>query len=102
MSKSRELKWHEEIFMGVISAAIGITVLFNGFSYLTSLFIDDVLEHGKPTKQQAVLAIFSKIESGWWKYLIVIAFLFIAFSQIKAGINKFKNRSAKSPVFEEH
>ncbi|MFB9056640.1 hypothetical protein ACFFU9_07755 [Mariniflexile ostreae] len=90
MSKSRELKWHEDFFLGIISAGICVTVLFNGFSYLTSLFISEVLEHGKPTKQQALLALFSKVESGWWKYLIVIVFFFIAFSQINAGMKKFK------------
>ncbi|NJK98332.1 MAG: hypothetical protein HC905_28510 [Bacteroidales bacterium] len=90
MSKSRELKWHEEIFSGIISAAFGFTFLFNGFSYLTSLFIEDVLEKGKPTGQKALVALASLLEQGWWKYLIVLVFLFVAFLQIRNGIKKYK------------
>jgi hypothetical protein len=39
MSKSRELKWHEEIFTGVISAVFGLMFLLNGFSYLATFFL---------------------------------------------------------------
>ncbi len=92
MSKSRELKWHEEIFMGVISAVFGFTFLFNGFSYLTSLFIENALEEGKPTGQQALIALVSLLENSWWKYVIVLVFLFVAFLQVRAGVHKFKLR----------
>lgn len=92
MSKSRELKWHEEIFTGVISAVFGFTFLFNGFSYLTSLFIEDVLEKGKPTGQQALIALVSLLENGWWRYLIVLVFLLVSFLQVRTGIRKYKSR----------
>lgn len=92
MSKSRELKWHEEIFMGVISGIFGVTFLFNGFSYLTSLFIEEALEKGKPTGQQALVALVSLLEGGWWKYLIVLVFLLVSFLQIRTGFQKYKLR----------
>ncbi len=92
MGKSKQLKWHEEIFTGIISAAIGVTLLFNGFSYLASLFINENGIEGKPTKQKALIAFFSIIENSWWKYIIVFIFLLVAFLQIKSGIQKFKEK----------
>jgi TRAP-type C4-dicarboxylate transport system permease small subunit len=92
MKKSRELKWHEEIFTGAISAVFGFVFLFNGFSYLTSLFIEDVLEKGKPTGQKALVALASLLEQGWWKYLIVLVFFLVAFFQIRTGVRKYKSR----------
>ena len=89
MRKEKELKWHEEIFSGAISAAIGITLLFNGFSYLTSLILTEDGIKGGPTKQKALVAFFSTLEGGWWKYLIVFVFLLIAFFQIRSGIQKY-------------
>ena len=93
MSKSKALKWHEEIFMGVISIAIGLTFLFNGFSYLTSLFIEEALEKGKPTGQQALIALVSLLENGWCKYLIALLFTSVGVLGIRTGIQKYKSRS---------
>ena len=93
MSKERVSKWHEKIFTGVISATVGITLLFNGFTYLISAFITDNGIEGKPTKQKALVAFFSTLESGWWKYLIAFAFLLIAFLEMKSGIEKYQNHS---------
>lgn len=88
MSKSRELKWHEEIFTGAISAVFGFVFLFNGFSYLATLLLDKNGLQGKPTKQKGIVAFASLLENGWWKYLIVVVFLFVAFLQIRTGIRK--------------
>ncbi len=89
MGKERPLKWHEEIFTGLISAAIGITLLFNGFSYMLDLVIErDV----GPTKQTGIIAVMSMIETSWWKYLIVLVFLLLAFFQIRSGIQKHCNK----------
>jgi len=95
MGKERELKWHEELFSGVISATFGFAFLFNGFSYLTSLFIDDVLKNGKPTGQKALIALASMLEQGWLKYLIVFIFLLVAGLQIKNGIRKYRLNNCK-------
>jgi len=92
MSRSRELKWHEEIFTGVISAVFGLVFLFNGFSYLTTFFLDENGLQGEPTKQKGIVAFASLLESGWWKYLIVLVFLLVAFFQIRTGIRKYKSR----------
>ncbi|MCG8386425.1 MAG: immunity 49 family protein [Cytophagales bacterium] len=88
--KSRFLKWHEEIFSGVISLAIGITLIFNGFSYMISLFIDENGLHGGPTGQKGLVALFSLVENGWWKYFVVLAFLLIGCIQIRDGIHNHK------------
>ena len=93
MSKSRELKWHEEIFTGAISAVFAFVFLFNGFSYLATLLLDENGLQGKPTKQKGIVAFASLLENGWWKYLIVVVFLFVAFLQIRTGIRKYKSRN---------
>ncbi len=95
MRQSRELKWHEEIFCGIISTAFGIMFLFNGFSYLTSFFLDKNGLHGKPTKQKAIAAFASLLEKGWWKYLIVLIFFLVAFFQIQTGIKNYKGSVLK-------
>lgn len=88
---SRELKWHEKIFTGAISAAIGIVFLFNVFSYLTSLFISEAGVEGGPTKQKALVAFFSMLEDGWWKYPIFFVFLLIGFLEIRSGVRKYSS-----------
>ena len=92
MSKSRELKWHEEVFTGIISVIIGLTLFFNSFSYLTSLFISEGGVDGGPTKQKGIVGFFSLIEGGWWKYPIVFVFVLIGYFEIRNGIRKFKSR----------
>ena len=89
MNKSREEKWHEEILTGAIAVAIGITVFFNGFTYLTSLIITDQGIKDGPTKQKALVAFFSFVEGGWWKYFIVLVFLLIGFFEIRNGVRKY-------------
>jgi len=90
--KERVNKWHEDIFTGSISVIIGITVLFNGFSYLTSLFLSEEGVEGEPTKQKGLVAFFSLLEGGWWKYFVVLIFLAIGFLEIRKGMKKFQLR----------
>ena len=92
----RELKWHEEILSGAISGAIGITFLFNGFTYLTSLFIDENGIKGGPTGQKGIVALLSLIENSWWKYLVVIVFIMVGFLQIRDGILKYKSEKGNT------
>ncbi|WP_420583281.1 immunity 49 family protein [Reichenbachiella sp.] len=84
--KSRVLKWHEEIFSGAISIAIGVTLLLNGFSQMASLFD----ESGGPTRQKGLVALLSLAENGWWKYFIVLTFMLIGYLQIRDGINNYQ------------
>ncbi len=88
----KNLKWHEELFWGTISALIGITMLFNGFTRMTLSFVQDGEIVGGPTKQKGIIALVSLIESSWWKYIIIGLLLLFAYILIKKGIEKFKMR----------
>jgi hypothetical protein len=71
---------------------IGIAVIFKGFTRLTSLFIKDDHVVGGPTKEKGIIAFFSLLEGGWWKYVIVGVFLFLAYNSIKTGVIKYKSK----------
>lgn len=85
-----------ELFViGVISCVISICLLFNVFNYLTSLFIENGEIVGGNNKHKALLALFSILEKGWWKYLFVLFFGLIGFLMIKEGRHKLKHRNRK-------
>jgi hypothetical protein len=85
-----------ELFViGGINIAMSICLLFNGFTYLTNLFIENGEIIDGPTKEKGLLAFFSMLENGWWKYLIVLLFGLIGFLMIKEGKRKLKDRNEK-------
>ncbi|PWK25778.1 hypothetical protein LX92_00521 [Maribacter polysiphoniae] len=88
--KEKEDKWHEAIFFGMIDIAIAITLLFNGFTAMAESFLGNDEIEGGPNKYKAIIAFVSKVEGGWWKYLIVIIILFIGFKSIRNGVLKYK------------
>lgn len=87
--KEKEDKWHEAIFFGLIDVAIAITILLNGFTAMAKSFLGNNEIEGGPNKYKAIIAFVSKIEGGWWKYLIVVIILFIGLRSIKKGIVKY-------------
>lgn len=91
MRKSnKEDQWHEEIFMGVIFAIMGVMFLFDGYSKLASGFIRDGNIEGGSTKQKGVIALLSTLENSWWTYVIVAVLFLLAFAKIREGIKKYK------------
>lgn len=90
--EKRLLKWHEEFFIGFIFLSISLTVLLNGFTAIASSFVKNGEVEGGVSKQKGILALFSLLESGWWKYVIILVFGFLAYSSIKDGIEKYRNK----------
>ena len=88
-SKEKEDIWHEAIFFGILDIAIAITILSNGFTAMAESFLGNDEIEGGPNKYRAIIAFVSKIEGGWWKYLIVGIILFIGLRSIKKGIVKY-------------
>jgi len=80
----------EYFVIGGLNLLISICLLFNGFTYLTGLFVKDGKIIDGPTKQKGLLAMFSMLEASWWKYLVVLIFGLIGFLMIKEGREKLK------------
>ncbi len=87
----KRTKWHEDIFIGITFLASSIFISFNGFTYLTSLFITNGEVVGSPTKQKGIAAFASLLEQSHWKYPLVLIFVIIAILEIKKGFKKFKS-----------
>lgn len=85
----RQTKWHEELSIGLTLSALWISLLFNGFSYLTSLFIVDGEIIGGPTKQKGIIAFTSLIEQSLWKYPIILLIALISFAKFREGYRKY-------------
>lgn len=90
MMDVRQTKWHEDIFVGLIFTALYLTLLLNGFSYLTSFFIVEGEIINGPSKSKAIVGFTSLIEQSIWKYPIVVFFAFISYLEFKKGYLKFK------------
>lgn len=86
------LKWHEEVFEGILAGLLSLTFFFDGFSYLTSLFVKDGQILNGPTKQKGLIALISLIERGWWNYPFSIVFGILSFYLINKGIKKCRNK----------
>ncbi len=93
VKQKREDKWHEEVFVGVIFAVMGLMLVFKGYSKLLSGFIHDGIIEGGATKQKGIIAFFSMLENAWWSWLIVIILLLLSYVTIRAGIKKYKSNS---------
>ncbi len=91
MKDNNNYKWHENITIGVLFLIISLMFFINGFSYLTSLFIKKGEVEGAPTKAKGVVAFVSMLENSWWKYILILLTLWLAFDFIKLGVRKFKN-----------
>lgn len=92
MNKEKENKWHEDIFLGILFAIMGLMFLFNGYSRLASGFLNNGSIEGGPTKQKGIIALLSLLENGWWTYLIVAVLLLVSFLAIRTGVKKYKER----------
>ncbi len=91
--KKAAYKWHEHMTLGILYLVISLMVWFNGFSKLTSFFVKNGHIEGGATRDKGMIAFFSLIENGWWKYLIVTLFFYLAFDSIKVGVIKYKNKA---------
>jgi len=86
--EKRQLKWHEDFFIGGMLTAFYLMLLFNGFSYLTTnyILVGDISD--KMSKHNGLIAIISSIENGWWKYPLILFIAFISIIQFKTGLLK--------------
>ncbi len=87
----RKYKWHESVTLGVLYFLVGVMITFNGFTKLTSHFVQNGHIKGGSTKAKGVIAIISLIENGWWKYLIIAVFFYLAYDFIGKGIKTFRS-----------
>jgi succinate dehydrogenase hydrophobic anchor subunit len=85
--RQKKGKWIGKILSGVINGAIAITLLFNGFTFM----LENIL--GGYNKHNAWVVMFSRLESAWWKYIIVLLFAFLSYWEISKGIKLLKNKS---------
>jgi uncharacterized membrane protein len=94
-NQKKEKPASEYFVIGGLNLLISICLLFNGFTYLTSSFIENGEIVGGNNKHKALLALFSILENGWWKYLFVLFFGLIGFLMIKEGRHKLKHKNRK-------
>jgi len=89
---NKEDQWHEEIFIGVIFAIMGVMFLFDCYSKLASRFIHDGNIEGGSTKQKGIIALLTTLENSWWTYILVAVLFLLAFAKIREGIKKYKSK----------
>lgn len=95
MTQKKEIKWYEDIFLSLLFACIGVMILFNGFSAISTQFLTEQ-ELTRPSKQKAMLSIISWLETTWWKYPIICFFFLATYLAAIAGIKKYKSKSIKA------
>ncbi len=87
MGVNKPLKWHEKIFLGVISLGLSLCITFRGFSMLIG---DRSYSELGSSKTSGIAYAIGKLELTNWRFLLVGIFALIGIILIKEGNQMYR------------
>jgi len=90
MAKTKyKIKWYEQIVLGVISLFLSLAISFKWFSKMMG---ERSYSDLGSSKTSGLVYLVAKIEANNWRFLLVVLFLFVAWTYFVQGYNQYKRK----------